>query len=173
MDRELGDTIPTFNQPAGAADHRVDITNLSALTSALGGIRTWAEIGAIVLVAVLIVGGAEVLLRALEVPQYIMPPPSMIATALVSDFHLLAPHIGVTLAELLIGFAIGAEHRTYDVSYKQDDFTVAGLTFYNAIPDFTPPNFKVNEIFGELRLPILKDQFIDELTISGAARYAK
>ena len=32
----------------------------------------------------------------------------MIATALVSDFHLLAPHIGVTLAELLIGFAIGA-----------------------------------------------------------------
>jgi NitT/TauT family transport system permease protein len=57
---------------------------------------------------VLIVGGTEVLLRALEVPQYIMPPPSMIAGALVSDFHLLAPHIGVTLAELLIGFAIGA-----------------------------------------------------------------
>jgi NitT/TauT family transport system permease protein len=108
MDRELGDTIPTFNRPADAADRRVDITNLSALTSALGGIRTWAEIGAITLVAVLIVGGAEALLRVLEVPQYIMPPPSMIATALVSDFHLLAPHIGVTLAELLIGFAIGA-----------------------------------------------------------------
>jgi NitT/TauT family transport system permease protein len=108
MDRELGDTIPTFNRPADAADRRVDITNLSALTSALGGIRTWAEIGAIALVAVLIVGGAEVALRVLEVPQYIMPPPSMIATALVSDFHLLAPHIGVTLAELLIGFAIGA-----------------------------------------------------------------
>jgi NitT/TauT family transport system permease protein len=108
MDRELGDTIPTFNRPAEAADRRVDITNLSALTSALGGIRTWAEIGAIALVAVLIVGGAELLLRAFEVPQYIMPPPSMIAGALVSDFHLLAPHIGVTLAELLIGFAIGA-----------------------------------------------------------------
>ena len=108
MDRELGDTIPTFNQPADAVDRRVDITNLSALTSTLGGIRTWAEIGAIALVAVLIVGGAELLLRALEVPQYIMPPPSMIAGALISDFHLLAPHIGVTLAELLIGFAIGA-----------------------------------------------------------------
>jgi outer membrane receptor protein involved in Fe transport len=72
-----------------------------------------------------------------------------------------------------IGFAIGAEHRNYDVSYKQDDFTVAGMTFYNAIPDFTPPKFKVNEIFGELRLPILKDQLIHELTVSGAARYAK
>jgi NitT/TauT family transport system permease protein len=108
MDRELGDTIPTFNQPADKHAREVDITNLSALTSALGGIRTWAEIGAIAVVAVVIVGGAELLLRVLEVPQYIMPPPSMIATALVSDFPLLAPHIGVTLAELLIGFAIGA-----------------------------------------------------------------
>ena len=108
MDRDLGDTIPTFNQPADKHASEVDITNLSALTSALGGIRTWAEIGAIALVAVVIVGGAELLLRLFEVPQYIMPPPSMIAGALVSDFHLLAPHIGVTLAELLIGFAIGA-----------------------------------------------------------------
>jgi len=72
-----------------------------------------------------------------------------------------------------VGFAIGAEHRTYDVSYKQDEFTAAGMTFYNAIPDFTPPSFRVNEIFGELRLPILKDQLVDELTVSGAARYAK
>ena len=72
-----------------------------------------------------------------------------------------------------IGFALGAEHRNYDVSYKQDDATAAGMTFYNAIPDFTPPTFKVNEVFGEIRLPILKDQIIHELTLSGAARYAK
>ena len=72
-----------------------------------------------------------------------------------------------------IGFALGAEHRTYDISYKQDAFTSNGLTFYNAIPDFTPPKFRVNEVFGEVRLPILKDQFVHELTLSGAARYAK
>jgi outer membrane receptor protein involved in Fe transport len=72
-----------------------------------------------------------------------------------------------------IGFAIGGEHRTYDVSYRQDPFTAAGLTFYNAIPDFTPPTFRVDEVFGEVRLPILKDQFIHELTVTGAARYAK
>jgi hypothetical protein len=101
-DRELGDTIPTFNQPAADGERRVDITNLTALTSTLGGIRTWAEIGAIALVAVLIVGGTEVLLRVFEVPHYIMPTPSQIAAALVSDFHLLAPHIGVTLTELLV-----------------------------------------------------------------------
>jgi NitT/TauT family transport system permease protein len=107
-ERELQDTIPTFQRPAHAGDGEVDITNLSALTAALGGIRTWAEIGAIVLFAVLVVGGAELLLRAFEVPQYIMPTPSQIVGALIRDFHLIAPHIGVTLTELLAGFAIGA-----------------------------------------------------------------
>jgi NitT/TauT family transport system permease protein len=107
MDSQLRDQIPTFEK-APAVDRSVDVTNLSALTSTLGGIRTWAEIGAIVLFAVFVVGGAELLLRALEVPQYIMPPPTMIFAALISDFHLLAPHIGVTLTELVVGFAIGA-----------------------------------------------------------------
>src|SRR4030095_9002507 len=72
-----------------------------------------------------------------------------------------------------IGFAIGAEHRTFDDSYKQDDLTVDGMTFYYEIHAFTPLKLRLNEIFGEFRLPILKDQFIDELTLSGAARYAK
>ena len=107
-DRELQDTIPTFNKPAHGGEGEVDITNLSALTSTLGGIRTWAEIGAIVLVAVAIVGGTELLLHLFEVPHYIMPTPSQIGGALISDFHLLAPHIGVTLTELLVGFSIGA-----------------------------------------------------------------
>ena len=108
MDSQLRDQIPTFEKPAARDDQAVALTNLSALSGALGGIRTWAEIGLIALVAVLIVGGTEVLLRVLEVPHYIMPTPSQIIGALVSDFHLLAPHIGVTLTELLVGFAIGA-----------------------------------------------------------------
>ena len=37
-----------------------------------------------------------------------MPTPSQIVGALIRDFHLIAPHIGVTLTELLAGFAIGA-----------------------------------------------------------------
>jgi NitT/TauT family transport system permease protein len=107
MDSQLRDQIPSFEK-SQAVDRSVELTNLSALTAALGGIRTWAEIGAIALFAVFVVGGTELLLRVLEVPQYIMPPPSMIVGALISDFPLLAPHIGVTLTELLIGFAIGA-----------------------------------------------------------------
>ena len=47
----------------------------------------------------LIVGGTEVLLRAFKVRGYIMPTPSPWSPgALVSDFHLLAPHLRVTLA---------------------------------------------------------------------------
>ena len=37
-----------------------------------------------------------------------MPTPSQIVGACSRDFHLIAPHIGVTLTELLVGFAIGA-----------------------------------------------------------------
>ena len=72
-----------------------------------------------------------------------------------------------------IGFALGAERRTYDVSYQQDEITEAGLTFYNAIPAFEPPKFRVTEVFGEVRLPILREQVFHELTLTGAARYAK
>src|SRR5262249_2694423 len=84
----------------------VDLSNWTALTSTRG-IRSWAEAGAIALVAVVVIGGAELLLRVLEVPPYILPTPSQVAVALVTDFRFIAPHIGVTLAELAIGFAIG------------------------------------------------------------------
>ena len=107
VDRELQDTIPSFENHGRrrrAGRHH----QLVGLTSALGLIRTWAESAAIVLVAVLIVGGTELLLRWFEVPHYIMPTPSQIVGALVRDFHLIAPHIGDTLIELLAGFAIGA-----------------------------------------------------------------
>lgn len=72
-----------------------------------------------------------------------------------------------------VGIAIGAEYRRETASYREDDFTKAGLTFYNAIPDFVAPSFEVKEVFGELRLPILKDRpFFHELTLAGAIRYA-
>jgi NitT/TauT family transport system permease protein len=106
VDSELRDTIPTFEHRADGADE-VDISNWSALVSGRG-IRTWAEVLAIVLVAVVIIGGTEILLRAFDVPQYIMPTPSKIVTALFTDFRFIAPHVGITLMELAIGFAIGA-----------------------------------------------------------------
>lgn len=70
-----------------------------------------------------------------------------------------------------VGFAVGAEYRRETAFYDQDDFSQAGLTFYNAIPTFDPTSFEVKEAFGELRIPILKDMpFVQELTVSAAGR---
>ena len=61
----------------------------------------------IILVAVVIIGGDEVLLRAFNVPQYILPKPSQIVTALFTEWPILWPHLLTTLYELFVGFAIG------------------------------------------------------------------
>ena len=67
------DTIPEFKaRPAEGPD--VGIANLSAFSSG-PGIRSTAEVLAIILVAVVIIGGAQILLQVFEVPEYILPKP--------------------------------------------------------------------------------------------------
>ncbi|MFD1942716.1 ABC transporter permease [Paradevosia shaoguanensis] len=105
MDSELKDTIPTFGGAKGKADVSLS-GGMASLTS--GPSRSAFEILVIALVAVGIIGGAELLIRLFEVPQYILPAPSAIAAALVSEWPFLWPHLVTTLCELLIGFAIGA-----------------------------------------------------------------
>jgi NitT/TauT family transport system permease protein len=104
---ELRETIPTFNQDA-EGDGEVSLTNWSALTSQ-GFARNWGEVGLILLVAVVLIVGAEFAVRAFNIQSYIFPPPSAIATTLVTRFgDLFWPHMQITLIELLSGFAIGA-----------------------------------------------------------------
>ena len=52
----------------------------------------------------------EILVRGLNVPAYILPPPTNIALALYRGFAstLYFGHIGVTLAETFMGFALGS-----------------------------------------------------------------
>jgi NitT/TauT family transport system permease protein len=104
-----GDAIPEFSKAkSGAkAGEDVSLTNLSAFAGG-PGIKSGAEVAAIIAVAVVIIGGIELALRIFQVPQYIMPPPSAIAYALFDEFPLIAPHLGYTLVELVSGFAIGA-----------------------------------------------------------------
>jgi outer membrane receptor protein involved in Fe transport len=72
-----------------------------------------------------------------------------------------------------IGVAVGAEYRRETNSFKADPLVEQGYTFYNALPTFTPTAFEVKEVFGELRLPLVKDlPFVKELTLSGAGRIA-
>jgi NitT/TauT family transport system permease protein len=102
----LGGKIPEFGkkQPAGQG---VTLTG-PALFGAGTDSRNYLEIATIIAVAVLIIGGAEFLIRLWEIPEYVMPPPSKIVYALFADFEFIGPHLGHTLVELIAGYTIGA-----------------------------------------------------------------
>jgi NitT/TauT family transport system permease protein len=98
------DAIPEFK--ARSADgQEVGITNLSAFSSG-PGIKSMAEVLAIVLLAIVMIGGAEILLNVFNVPEYVLPKPSAIARALVTDFPLILPHLGYTLVGLVMAAVI-------------------------------------------------------------------
>jgi outer membrane receptor protein involved in Fe transport len=70
-----------------------------------------------------------------------------------------------------IGFAVGGEYRREKQRSEFDPVTAAGETFLNLIPLFDPPTYTVKEAFGEIRLPLLREQpFFHELTIEAAGR---
>jgi NitT/TauT family transport system permease protein len=102
VDKVLGDKIPEFNRRAQAEPGIAGMRSLG-----LGGSRTQLETLVIALVAVIIIGGSELLLRVFNVPQYIMPKPSQIIVALFTEWPNLWPHLVTTLYELFVGFAIG------------------------------------------------------------------
>jgi NitT/TauT family transport system permease protein len=99
------DRIPEFNKKQMAVADGVGLSGMASL--GLGGHRTKLEIAVIVLVAVIIVGGTELLLTIFNVPHYVLPKPSQIVTALFTEWKFLWPHLLITLYELLVGFAIG------------------------------------------------------------------
>jgi NitT/TauT family transport system permease protein len=106
LDRAIGDAIPTFNKKKEEAGETVGISG-GFMSLAAGGGRTRLEIAVIVLVAIIIVGGGELLLIWFNVPQYVFPKPSLIVSALYTEFPFYWPHLLTTLFELLVGFAIG------------------------------------------------------------------
>tara|TARA_B100001250_G_C19734768_1_gene760250 strand:+ start:440 stop:1273 length:834 start_codon:yes stop_codon:yes gene_type:complete len=100
----MSDIIPKFKK----SDKKdVSITNLSAF-SAGNSRKTSGEILAICLVAIIVVGSMEMALRIFEVKSYILPKPSEILQAYYTDFGLVLPHLGHTLAVLVMGFSIGS-----------------------------------------------------------------
>ena len=105
MERTAGDRIPEFNRKQAASAE----VGIAGMTSALGlgGHRTKLEVLVIILVAVFIIGGTEFLLTIFKVPQYVLPKPSQIITALFTEWKFLWPHLLITLYELFVGFAIG------------------------------------------------------------------
>lgn len=73
-----------------------------------------------------------------------------------------------------IGVAIGFEHREDDIFFEADDLVSSGITFYNALPLLDPPKQKVDEVFAEFRIPLLKElAFAEELTLNLSGRYSE
>ncbi len=105
MDKALGNKIPEFNKKKSGGG---DGVGLSGASLGLGDHRTKFETLIIILVAVVIIGGTELLLKWFGVPQYVLPTPSQIVTALFTEWTFIWPHLLTTLYELLVGFAIGA-----------------------------------------------------------------
>ena len=99
------DAIPNFSKPKAGGE--VGVANVAALAAG-PGVGSAREVAAIVAIAVIIIGGTELALRAFNVPQYIMPTPSLIFQALFTEFPAILPQLGNTLVELVSGFAIGA-----------------------------------------------------------------
>ena len=111
MASELRETIPTFNQAKAEGDGEVSLTNWSALTSQ-GFARNWGEVGLILLVAVVLIVGAEFAVRAFNIQSYIFPPPSEIASTLCHPLcDLFWPHMQITLIELLERLCHRRQHR--------------------------------------------------------------
>ncbi|MBB29513.1 MAG: ABC transporter permease [Gemmatimonadetes bacterium] len=67
-----------------------------------------AQIAIILGIALAVISISEVVVRALDIPTYVFPPPSEIIKALFKSFHLFWPHLLITLQELGLGYIIGA-----------------------------------------------------------------
>jgi iron complex outermembrane receptor protein len=71
-----------------------------------------------------------------------------------------------------VGFALGYEHRDQSASYDPDPIIVAGL---GADVPTSPSRgrFDVDEVYGEIRIPLLRDTpFFNRLEVSGAVRHS-
>ena len=62
----------------------------------------------ILVLAIAVLAGWEILVRVTHTPTYVLPKPTEIGAALVNNFPSLWPHLVVTLRDLLIGYLIGA-----------------------------------------------------------------
>jgi NitT/TauT family transport system permease protein len=103
-DKQLEKEIPDFGERVPEQHGEFD---LSATVSAMR-VHGWKQVLGILAVAVFILGGWEILIRAFKVPEFVFPTPSAIAAALVKSFVNNLPHFGITIAELAAGYVIGA-----------------------------------------------------------------
>ncbi|MFM7349102.1 MAG: TonB-dependent receptor domain-containing protein [Erythrobacter sp.] len=71
-----------------------------------------------------------------------------------------------------VGFALGGEYRKVGSEFIPDTFLASGdvLGFNAGLP--TKGSYDVKEVFGEVRVPVVRDNFIHALELTGAFRYS-
>lgn len=71
-----------------------------------------------------------------------------------------------------VGFAVGGEYRKLSSRFVPDALLSSGdvLGFNAGTP--TRGSYDVKEVFGEIRVPILKDNLFSSLEVNGAVRYS-
>ncbi|GAA0769566.1 outer membrane receptor protein involved in Fe transport [Erythromicrobium ramosum] len=71
-----------------------------------------------------------------------------------------------------IGFAFGGEYRAVSSEFIPDTFLSSGdvLGFNAGLP--TSGGYNVKEVFGEVRVPVIEDGFVNALEFTGAFRYS-
>lgn len=105
-DRQLKDEIPDFSKSKGKIEKGSSL-DVSSTFSEIK-VRGAKEILGIILLAVVVLGIWEILVRVLQIPKFVLPTPSAIALALVNSFPFIWYHYLYTLGELISGYAIGA-----------------------------------------------------------------
>lgn len=103
-EKQLEEEVPDFDEHGTETHGDFDI---SATVSAVR-VHGWKQVLGILSVAIVILGGWELLVRAFEVPEFVFPTPSAIFTALVTSFPNNYPHFLITVSELISGYVVGA-----------------------------------------------------------------
>jgi len=103
-EKELEEEIPEFKERVPKKGGNLDISETVSAVKVHG----WQQILGIVAVAVIFMGGWELLVRLFNIPKFVFPTPSAIAVALVTSFPTVYPHFLFTVAELASGYIIGA-----------------------------------------------------------------
>jgi NitT/TauT family transport system permease protein len=103
-DKELEEKVPEFTTKKQKPSS--DVLDISSTLSAVK-IKGIKQIIGIIVVAIVIIGGWELLVRLLQIPTYVMPTPSAIVVALVKGMPNIYQDFFITLGEFLSGYAIG------------------------------------------------------------------
>jgi len=102
-EKQLEKEIPEFEEHPVEKHGEFDI---SATVSAVK-IHGWKQVLGILAVAIVIIGGWELLIRVYEVPEFVFPAPSAVAKALVTSLPNIYTDFLVTLGELAAGYTMG------------------------------------------------------------------